>query len=316
MACSAAQAQEPVLAADAPAQAFQFASVAQARAILGARDAYVRATAPLERSAKMHTTEAVDEERYARYMAGAALAWSDEDRRLLQPFLSQIAPLLPSLRWRRDRPILLVKAAPDFEDGLPHTRANAIVLPQGSERVAAGMLIAIMAHELFHVLSRDDAKLKERLYAEIGFKPCASLALPPVVAVLRVTNPDAPEHRHTIAVRWRGQPVEAMPFPSFPSASIDPREGFKSQVRVLWLLVDREGAACKARAPEAGPGPEPENLEGLFEQVGRNTRYLWHPEEILADNFALLLIGMLRGAPLAVPSPEVQERLRKVLLVP
>jgi len=290
--------------------------VAQARAILGARDSYVRATAPLERSAKMHTTQAVDEERYARYMAGAALAWADEDRRVLQPILSGLAPLLPSLKWRPARPILLVKAAPDFEDGLPHTRANAIVLPQGSERTQAGMLTAIMAHELFHVLSRDDAKLKERLYAGIGFKPCASLALPPAVAALRVTNPDAPEHRHTIAVRWRGQAVEAMPFPSFPSESIDPRQGFKTQVRVLWLLVDREGAVCRARAPEPGPGPEPENLEGLFEQVGRNTRYLWHPEEILADNFALMLIGMLRGAPLAVPSPEVQDRLRKILVAP
>jgi hypothetical protein len=301
-------------AAQAPDPAFQFASVAQGRAILGARDDYVRATAPLERSAKMHTTEAVDEERYARYMEGAALAWTDEDRCLLQPLLAQLAPVLPSLRWQRSKPVLLIKAAADFEDGLPHTRANAIVLPQGSERVAAGMLTAIMAHELFHVLSRDDARLKERLYAAIGFRPCTSLELPQPVAGLRVTNPDAPLHRHTIAVRYRGQPVEVMPFPSFASEGIDPLQGFKNQVRVLWLLVDREGGACKARAPAAGEAPEPQDLEGLFEQVGRNTRYLWHPEEILADNFALLLIGMLRAAPLAVPSPEVLEKLQKLLV--
>jgi hypothetical protein len=262
----------------------------------------------------MHATEAVDEERYARYMEGAALAWTDEDRRLLQPQLAQLAPILPSLRWQRSKPILLIKAAADFEDGLPHTRANAIVLPQGSERVASGMLTAILAHELFHVLSRDDARLKERLYAAIGFKACASIEIPQPISGLRVSNPDAPRHRHAIAVRYRGQPVEVMPFPSFASDGIDPRQGFKTQVRVAWLFVDREGDACKARAPAAGEAPEPPDMDGLFEQVGRNTRYLWHPEEILADNFTLLLIGMLRGSPLAVPSPEVLEKLRKILV--
>ena len=264
----------------------------------------------------MHTTEAVDEARYARYMEGAALAWTDEDRRLLQPLLEKLGSPLASLRWQRHKPILLIKTAADFEDGLPHTRANAIVLPQGSERAAAGLLTTVLAHELFHVLSRDDAQLKERLYDAIGFKPCASVDIPQPVSALRVTNPDAPQHRHTISVRYQGQPVEAMPFPSFASDRIDPRQGFKTQVRVAWLLVDREGAACKARAPGVGPAPEPQDFEGLFEQVGRNTRYLWHPEEILADNFALLYIGLLRGSPLAVPSPEVLERLQKILVRP
>ncbi len=290
--------------------------MAQGRAILGARDDYVRATAPLERSAKMHTTEVVDEERYARYMEGAVLPWGDEDRRLLQPLLAKLAPHLAALRWQRSKPILLIKAAEDFEDGLPHTRANAIVLPQGSEQGAPGLVTAIVAHELFHVLSRDDAQLKERLYGAIGFKPCASLELPKAVSGLRVTNPDAPQHRHTISVRYRGQPVEALPFPSFASEAIDPRQGFKTQVRVVWLFVDRDGGTCKARAPAGGQAPEPQELEGLFEQVGRNTRYLWHPEEILADNFALLFIGMLRGAALAVPSPEVLEKLEKILVRP
>jgi hypothetical protein len=249
-------------------------------------------------------------------MEGAVLAWTDADQRLLRPLLARLAPLLNPLRWQRSTPILLIKAAADFEDGLPHTRANAIVLPQGAEQAATGLLTAILAHELFHLLSRDDARLKEQLYGAIGFKPCASVDIPQPLSGLRVTNPDAPQHRHTVSVRYRGRPVEAMPFPSFASEGIDPRQGFKAQVRVAWLLVDREGGACKARAPAAGQAPEPQELEGLFEQVGRNTRYLWHPEEILADNFALLLIGMLRGSPLAVPSPEILEKLQKILVRP
>ncbi len=260
----------------------------------------MRATAPLERSAQLHVAEPVDEDRFVRYLESAPQPWTDEEQRLLQPILSRLEQHLPSLNWQRAKPILLVKAAADFEDGLLAPPA---------------VLASVLAHELFHVISRDDPALRERLYAAIGFKPCAGVEIPEAVAKLRVSNPDAPQHRHTIAVRYRGQAVEAMPFPSFPSESIDPREGFKTQVRIAWLLVERQGLSCKARAPE-GAGPATQELEGLFEQVGRNTRYLWHPEEILADNFALLFLGLLRGAPPRLPSPEVIERMRAILVRP
>jgi hypothetical protein len=42
--------------------------------------------------------------------------------------------------------------------------------------------------------------------------------------------------------------------------------------------------------------------------VGRNTDYIIHPEEILADNFALLMSGA-SGA----PSPEIIKKLEEVL---
>jgi hypothetical protein len=52
----------------------------------------------------------------------------------------------------------------------------------------------------------------------------------------------------------------------------------------------------------------PEEVSGFFEQVGRNTNYVIHPEEILADNFALLILDEHN-----VPSPEVLEKMRLIL---
>jgi len=31
------------------------------------------------------------------------------------------------------------------------------------------------------------------------------------------------------------------------------------------------------------------NVEGFYEKIGRNTQYIIHPEEILADNFVFLV---------------------------
>jgi hypothetical protein len=53
----------------------------------------------------------------------------------------------------------------------------------------------------------------------------------------------------------------------------------------------------------------PEEISGFFEQVGRNTKYVIHPEEILADNFALLILDEHN-----VPSPEILQKMRIILL--
>jgi hypothetical protein len=50
------------------------------------------------------------------------------------------------------------------------------------------------------------------------------------------------------------------------------------------------------------------NVSGFFEQIGKNTKYIIHPEEILADNFALLFLGNKD-----VPSPEIIRKMKDVL---
>jgi hypothetical protein len=295
------------------APAFVFADVAQGSDILGARDDYVRATAPLERKAKLKTADPVDEERFLRHMREAPLEWSPQQRESLEPLVGLLDRFLAKLRWKMPERILLVQSGPSLEDGFPHTRSNAIIVPQAYYRRGPAIMMYLLSHETFHILTRANPELKEALYSAIGFRRCDSVVIPPEIAALRLTNPDTVESRHTISVRYRGEPVEALPYVRFPSADIDPRQGFMKQVKVLWLLTDRKDGECRARSgPEASV--EPEQLEGLFEQVGRNTDYLFHPEEILADNFSQIFIAETSKKKPPFNSPALIEKLRKILL--
>ena len=47
----------------------------------------------------------------------------------------------------------------------------------------------------------------------------------------------------------------------------------------------------------------------FFEQIGRNTGYIIHPEEILAENFALLLSGSSE-----LETPELIQKIKRLLL--
>ena len=53
---------------------------------------------------------------------------------------------------------------------------------------------------------------------------------------------------------------------------------------------------------------DPSTLPGYFDQIGRNTQYIIHPEEILADNFVLMI-----DEKTSVPSPEILQEMRVVL---
>ncbi len=50
------------------------------------------------------------------------------------------------------------------------------------------------------------------------------------------------------------------------------------------------------------------HISGFYEQVGRNTGYIIHPEEILADNFALLVLAQKN-----VRSPQILDDMRTIL---
>lgn len=286
-----------------------FAAVEEARAVLGREDDYLLATTALERRARLRSAQPVERAEYAAHMAAQALGWPAEERRRVEALLAQIAPLLDAMGVRLPERVLLIRVEPTLEDGAPHTRANAIILPATWVSGAQPALMYVLTHELFHVLSRHDPAARERLYAAIGFRSCTQVEIPASLAGLRVTNPDAVEHRHAIKVRYRGEPLEAMPFPAFTSAQPDLAQSFFASLQMRWLLIERDGERCRART-------EPVNateLEGLYEQIGRNTNYLAHPEEILADNFALLLMRQMTSAPGAAPSPEVLERIRAAL---
>jgi hypothetical protein len=282
--------------------------VAQGREVLLQRDDYVRATAPLERRMHLKSRAEVDQDAFMRHQASLVLEWPPAAQRRLAEGIERLRRFIAPVKARWPDKVLLVRTDQRLEDGAAFTRANAIFLLD--EIIATPMMMHyLLAHEAFHVLSRSDPALRARLYAMLGFERCEKLSIPEGKARLRLSNPDVIENIHTIRVRYKGEALHALPFNRFASADPDPAKGVFAQIENRWLLVDRKGGDCRARDADA----EPEDLEGLFEQVGRNTEYLFHPEEILADNFALLFMAEVSGRMPPLPSPEILEKLRKEL---
>jgi hypothetical protein len=149
----------------------------------------------------------------------------------------------------------------------------------------AAQLKKTIAHELFHILTRGNPALREKLYHSIGFTKCDEVEFPSDLKSRKITNPDAPQNDHAILVCIRGNDVRAVPILFSNAAKYDVNRGgeFFNYLQLSFLAVPITSATQPILAT-------PEEVSGFFEQIGRNTNYVIHPEEILADNFALLIL--------------------------
>jgi hypothetical protein len=264
---------------------------------------------PFDRAARLNAAGDVSEAEYLAFTTAAAREWSNDERARLTAAFAAIEPRLESLLPALDEPILIVKTSGEEEGGAGYTRENAVMLPQADDD--ASQLQRTLAHEIFHVASRNHPDMRRALYRAIGFEECGEVVLPAALAARKMTNPDAPINEHCIEITVDGAKVWGMPILLARQERFDPAAGipFFGYLTLSMLLVDRGSTPAQPALRNGAPALAPmDRVQGYFEQVGRNTNYIIHAEEILASNFERLVLGE-QGA----PSPEVLARIRAEL---
>jgi hypothetical protein len=291
----------------AHAQELVFPVSADARELLSSKDAFVERMSPFDRAARMKTDREVTESEFLEFAASAALDWEEAEIGALTAAYREIEDELKRLRLLLPREIIFVKTTGQEEGNSAYTRENAVILPRRLLGSSASALQRLLAHELFHVASRADSEFAERLYATIGFRYCGEAAYPAELAPRKITNPDAPRNDYCIRLMLDGEAVSATPILFARSHVYDPKRGgefFEYLQLALLLRVETDARRASGRRVVGV-----DEVAGFFEQVGRNTEYIIHPEEILADNFALLVTA----APV-VQSPETLAAIRRALV--
>lgn len=294
---------------------FTFASASQGREILTARDDFVQRLSRFDRAARLKTSKEIPEEVYLRFVGENVQDWSSDEKALVESAMSFVQPRINELSlppWPDT--IYLVKTTGNEEGGAAYTRGNAIVFP-ANELVPGRKesLKKLLSHELFHILTRKNPGLKDQLYAAIGFHGCGEIAYPSSLKPVKITNPDAPRNDYCIRLRVAGMPTWAIPVLYSRASRYDVKQGgeFFDYLRFEFLLVETVNSADPSTATYDDEHIRlvgPDDVSGFYEQVGRNTDYIIHPEEILADNFALLVLGMKK-----VPSPKVLHDMKEIL---
>lgn len=309
-----AQLAAPADVALTPTVRLVFASADEGRALADARDDYSERTGALERQLKVRTTRALSEAEYLHELAADVREWSSTERERMARVIESLREPLARLPLPLPPRVVLVLMAGRVNGPMvAYTRGPAIYLPRAivSADNPPGALAYLLSHELFHVASRQDRAWRDAMYAAIGFLPLPEVTLPPTLQARRMTNPDAPrlDSAIRVMVAERGT-AWVVPLLQATIDRIDkePPAHFMQVMTLRWLEVGR-GEAAPAK-PVVGEPPQlydTRDLSGFFEAIGRNTPYIIHAEEIVADNFSQLVLGR------APQSPEIHARMREVM---
>jgi hypothetical protein len=232
----------------------------------------------------------------------------------IQAAIEAIQPLLRDLLLPLPPTVQFIKTTGAEEGNAAYTRATAIVLPTKELAKSPEDLQRIICHELFHILSRQNPELREKLYKIIGFTKCNEIKLPPGLQRRKITNPDAPRNDHFIRVAIDGRESLAVPILLASAEMYDVKRGgeFFDYLQFKFVVVEWRADSQTFTTVDDGPSPKlagMRQVSGFMEQVGKNTDYIIHPEEILADNFALLVLNGRH-----VASPEILRKMRELLL--
>ncbi len=288
----------------------RFASVDEGRALLATPDEFTKQLGPLETQIRLRTDKPVTADDYIQHVLPEVVPWSDEQVRALSGVVASLREKLAGLTISLPPTVLLVQTTGKDEGGAAYTRGNAIMLPQNKLADGRG-LERLLARELFHVLSRHDAAQREKLYAIIGFTPCGhDVALPEAIAPRRITNPDAPRIDYAIHVKHKGEELAAAPILVADLERFDvarPVTLFEVWQLKLLALEEREGKFVPLVRDGLPVMFSASDNASYRVQIGGNTEYIIHPDEVLADNFVHLAMGTKD-----LQSPHIVAAMRKV----
>lgn len=240
-------------------------------------------------------------------------AFTDEDRRRLAAATATVAERLRPFHLPFPREVLVVLTSGDEEANAAYCRGRAIVLPERRVRQGAPeSLASLLAHELFHILSANHEPLRRRLYALIGFHSCPNIELPEEYAGRKLTNPDGPRLDYFLELEAGPPPRRAVPVLLADVPRYDPDQGGSLFKHLKFHLLEVEQTGDGAWRPLLRDGDlvllDPKGEPSFRRQIGANTGYIIHPDEVLADNFVMLIEGRQD-----LRTPELIERLRVVL---
>ena len=307
-ACSAQQPAPPLAASQA--LHFELATPEQGASVLSARDEFMNALTPGELSIRLQRNDAgANVEALGQFYAANVRSWSAPERARLEAMAGRLAPRLAPLADWLPETILIAKISPEVESGASaFTRGAAIFIGGEGLPDADATLDGLILHETFHVLSRANPERRDALYGVIGFQRCASMDLPAELRERMFTNPDAPSVDHAAPISPNDAALMATPLLLANPTRYDPAHPRMFDYLRVEVTPLRRDSAGRCTLATGVTQSQDELTEAIYLRTGRNTGYLFHPEELMADNFAQML-----SARADAPNPEVYDRLAAVL---
>lgn len=235
--------------------------------------------------------------------------WSDTDKEKIKKAMTAIENEIRKQKYQLPLPgeiILLKSGMAEEGSALAYTRENWIAVGEKAlNELSDADLKQLMAHELFHLLTRTDHTFKAAMYQAIGFTVLDSeINFPAELMEKKISNPDISRYDSyaTFIIQGTARNCTMMIYTQKPYEGGNLFDYLKIGLIPLneeMIPLQQDGKTIIYDIEEAAD---------FYTQIGKNTSYVINPEEILADNFAFTLTNKPD-----LPNPEIINRIKAVL---
>lgn len=287
---------------------FRFATKAEAQMLITDIDQYTNGWNQFDINVRMQTNEGRKSQLLTLAMS-CVQNWSDADKKKVTNAFNGVIASIKKQKLTLHYPdeIVLIKTSMQEEGGADaYTRKNWIAISENVlNNAQETQLKSLVAHELFHILTRYDLNFKKAVYQTIGFTVLdREIIFPTDLMEKRISNPDISRYdsyapftvngttQNYTMVTYTDRPYEGGNLFDYMKTGLIP-------LNEHFVPVQESGKTIIVPVEQA---------EDFYEKIGKNTEYIVNPEEILANNFASLIMEK-KG----LPNPEVIDRIKEVL---
>ena len=222
-------------------------------------------------------------EEYLAFAREQVQDFTEEEKALISRNMDRIEAKLEANGYALPElePIVFIKTTMEEECGAAgYTHGTQIYLSALALQYYGDDVETLLAHELFHCLTRSNPQFRKDMYQLIHFTvQDAEYPLPESVRQVFISNPDVEHHNAWATFIIDGQPVDCFTVLATTKPFENPCDSFFHTMTTGLVPVD--GADTWYRPEDAA------NFDDIF---GKNTDYVIDPEECMADNFSYALV--------------------------
>ena len=297
------------------------ASASIASSILGSNDEFSLALTDYDRSLRFNSQNPVSKTQFLTFAAAQGQEFWEEEKVEIRRVITEISLAAGGIPLHLPDHIVIVKSTHKEEFDANYTRGNAIILGRnlfedGKHNHSDRM--KLIAHEIYHIISRYDASLRRRTHEAVGCVYKGSeLVLDDQTHRNIITNPDAHEFACALQVTSKsGEKKWVMPATVLKIANgVTPTF---ADITTKLLVVDAPDGQWKVVRGSDDKALFIETATTNYDQVMNiNTDYNIHAEEVVAENFPLMLTERVEdvnksGTSTSINNPNFIQRLRAI----
>lgn len=243
--------------------------------VLSTTDNYIESMNSFERRIKFDREGDIDKKEYLEVLDSCVMDFTHGDRDKLAYGIKKLSSQLRELGIGYPESVNIIRTDGRDEWNSAYTRGNNIILPTKKLEYGIEELYELLVHEFFHVYSRFNPEIREKLYNLLGFEVISKSNVPEKILKQTLTNPDA---MTTVAMSNCNGENMTMLIPLITADNgVDSNQDIMKSIRVR---------VYNSREEKLYDIDEVGNMKKV---LATNNVGVQHPEETLAENFTFLL---------------------------